>query len=171
MLCGSVGRFFLTLPLMLLSGLISPGSSSESRKEPFWADELGLLPLSSACWDLAPRFFSGGAISPGSTSSLIDFLVLFPEDFSFLCLSGGSSTFSTSPFLLTFFNGTACFVLTISPGSTSTAAAEAASTFLHFLGGMLLSGNPLVSASPLSSSPSSRSAAVADCWFFRCCCC
>uniref|UniRef100_A0A0A9E5D4 Uncharacterized protein n=1 Tax=Arundo donax TaxID=35708 RepID=A0A0A9E5D4_ARUDO len=34
---------------------------------------------------------------------------------------------------------------------------------------MLLSGNPLVSASPLSSSPSSSSAADATCWFFRCC--
>lgn len=152
---------------MLLSGLISPGSSSESRKEPFWEDGPGLLLLSSPLWDFASRLFSGGAISPGSTSSLTDFLVLFPEDFSFLCLSGTSSTFSTSPFLFAFFNGTACFIPTISPGSTSTAAVEATITFRHFLGGMLLSGNPLVSASPLSSSPSSSSAVDADCWFFR----
>ena len=161
----------------LLSGLISPGSSSESRKEPFWTDELGLLPLSSPRWDLLSRLFSGSAISPGSTSSLLDFLAvalvlvlaLFPEDLSFLCRCCTNSPFSTSPFLLAFFNGTTCLALTISPGSTSAAAVEAVSTFRHFLGGMLLSGSPLVSGSPLSSSPSSRSAADAGCWLFRCC--
>jgi len=161
--------------VLLLSGLISPGSSSESCKEPFWTDELGFLPLSSPRWDLLSRLFSGSAISPGSTSSLPDFLAvalvlaLFPEDLSFLWRSGTNSPFSTSPFLLAFFNGTACLVLTISPGSTSAAAVEAASTFRHFLGGMLLSGSPFVSGSPLSSSPSSSSAADAGCWLFRCC--